>query len=68
MVSNREERLDRLTNTWTEASAEVMISEYLKDTEHWGGDGLFFSGGGKWRDKLSEASVKQAAFLLAVYP
>lgn len=47
MVSNREERLDRLTNTWTEASAEVMISEYLKDTEHWGGDGLFF-----WRRQM----------------
>lgn len=64
MVSNREERLDRLTNTWTEASAEVMISEYLKDTEHWGGDGLFFLEAANGGTKLSEASVKQAAFLL----
>ena len=64
MVSKREERLDRLTNTWTEASAEVMISEYLKDTEHWGGDGLFFLEAANGGTKLSEASVKQAAFLL----
>ena len=64
MVSNREKRLDRLTNTWTEAAAEVMINEYLKEAENWGGDGLFLLEAANGGTKLTEASVKQAAFLL----
>ena len=64
MVSNREKRLDRLTNTWTEAAAEVMINEYLKEAENWGGDGLFLLEAANGGTKLPEASVKQAAFLL----
>ena len=64
MVSNREKRLDRLTNTWTEAAAEVMINEYLKEAENWGGDGLFLLETANGGTKLPEASLKQAAFLL----
>ena len=64
MVSNREKRLDRLTNTWTEAAAEVMINEYLKEAENSGADGLFLLEAANGGTKLPEASVKQAAFLL----
>ena len=64
MVSNREKRLDRLTNTWTEAAAEMMINEYLKEAENWGGDGLFLLETANGGTKLPEASLKQAAFLL----
>lgn len=64
MVSNREERLDYLTNMWTESSAGVMIDEYLREAESWGGDGLFLLELSKEGSGISEASVKQAAFLM----
>ncbi len=68
MVFKQRKRLDRLTNTWTEAAAEVMINEYLKEAENWGGDGLFLleaaNGGTETSGGLSEAG----GLPFAVYP
>lgn len=64
MKPERQERLDILTNTWTEAAAGMMIDEYLKKPEGWKSDVLFFVEVSKDGDAPDEASIKKAAFLL----
>lgn len=64
MRPDRQERLDILTNTWTESAAGMMIDEYLKKPEGWKSDALFLAEVSRDGGVPDEASIKQAAFLL----